>query len=112
LQADTPKSLGEIDEWIRHRLRAIQLKQWKRGRTAFHALRALGIRRPVAQGVARYCRSWWRNLRALAGIAGAKRHCRRLTLGARTFASQAQCGLRRCAPTPRACSTQPSNDRG
>jgi group II intron reverse transcriptase/maturase len=67
--ADTPKSLGELDEWIRHRLRAIQLKQWKRGRTAFHALRALGIRRPVAQGVARYCRSWWRTSAQLLHVA-------------------------------------------
>jgi group II intron reverse transcriptase/maturase len=28
--ADTPGVFSDLDEWIRHRLRAIQLKQWKR----------------------------------------------------------------------------------
>jgi RNA-directed DNA polymerase len=57
--ADTPAIFRGLDEWIRHRLRAIQLKQWKRGRTAYRELRALGVERHVAIGVARYCRSWW-----------------------------------------------------
>ncbi|MBU1932254.1 group II intron reverse transcriptase/maturase, partial [Patescibacteria group bacterium] len=30
--ADTPRIFRELDEWIRHRLRAIHLKHWKRGR--------------------------------------------------------------------------------
>lgn len=30
-----------LDEWIRHRLRAHQLKQWKRGTTLYRELRAL-----------------------------------------------------------------------
>jgi group II intron reverse transcriptase/maturase len=67
--ADTPKRFGQIDKWIRHRLRAIQLKQWKRGRTAFRALCALGVQRPVAIGVARYCRSWWRTAAQLLHVA-------------------------------------------
>ena len=29
--AQTPTVMRELDEWLRHRLRAIQLKQWKRG---------------------------------------------------------------------------------
>ncbi|HAT33325.1 MAG TPA: group II intron reverse transcriptase/maturase, partial [Janthinobacterium sp.] len=29
----TPKVWRELDEWIRHKLRAIHLKQWKRGTT-------------------------------------------------------------------------------
>ena len=40
--ADTPKVFRELDEWIRHRLRAIQLKQWKRGRTVYRELVARG----------------------------------------------------------------------
>ena len=31
--AQTPRVLRKLDEWLRHRLRAIQLKQWKRGTT-------------------------------------------------------------------------------
>ena len=30
--ADTPRIFADLDEWIRHRLRAIHLKHWKRGR--------------------------------------------------------------------------------
>jgi hypothetical protein len=32
--AQTPGVWRELDEWMRHRLRAIQLKQWRRGKTA------------------------------------------------------------------------------
>ena len=31
--AQTPRVWRELDQWLRHRLRAIQLKQWKRGTT-------------------------------------------------------------------------------
>ena len=30
--AETPRVFGQLDEWLRHRLRAIHLKHWKRGR--------------------------------------------------------------------------------
>ena len=49
--ADTPRIFRELDEWIRHRLRAIQLKQWKRGRTAFRELVARGLRPDLAARV-------------------------------------------------------------
>lgn len=55
----------ELDEWIRHRLRSIQLKQWKRGKTAFRELRALGASPQVARRVAANMGSWWRNSRLL-----------------------------------------------
>jgi hypothetical protein len=29
--AQTPRVWRELDQWLRHRLRAILLKQWKRG---------------------------------------------------------------------------------
>src|SRR3546814_16983388 len=50
-----------LDEWIRHRLRAIQLKQWKRGTIMFRELRARGAPISVAQRVAGNSRCWWRN---------------------------------------------------
>ncbi|WP_371254537.1 group II intron reverse transcriptase/maturase [Pseudomonas oleovorans] len=50
-----------LDEWLRHRLRAIQLKQWKQGKTMFRELRALGASRTVAQRVAANSRRWWCN---------------------------------------------------
>lgn len=59
--ADTPKIFGQLDEWIRHRLRAIQLKHWKRGRTTFAALRQLGASEELAARVAAGTRRWWHN---------------------------------------------------
>ncbi len=51
----------ELDGWIRHRLRMIQLKHWKNGRTAYRALRALGLPDQESAKVAGNLRSWWRN---------------------------------------------------
>ncbi len=59
--SQTPKVWRELDEWLRHRLRAIQLKHWKRGTTIFRELRALGAPQGVAQRVAANSRCWWRN---------------------------------------------------
>ena len=41
--AQTPRIFAHLDGWIRRRLRALQLKQWKRGRTAYRELRKLGV---------------------------------------------------------------------
>jgi hypothetical protein len=41
--ADTPNSFREYDKWIRHRLRALQLKQWKRGPRVYARLVQLGL---------------------------------------------------------------------
>jgi RNA-directed DNA polymerase len=58
-----------LDEWIRHRLRAVQLKQWKRGPTMFRELRALGAAPWLAQKVAGNARRWWRNsAKSLNGV--------------------------------------------
>lgn len=59
--SQTPKVWRELDEWMRHRLRAIQLKHWKRGTTTYRELRALGASEGTAQKVARNARRWWRN---------------------------------------------------
>jgi RNA-directed DNA polymerase len=59
--AQTPKVWRELDEWLRHRLRAIQLKHWKRPTTIYRELKALGATEDVAKRVAVNGRRWWRN---------------------------------------------------
>jgi group II intron reverse transcriptase/maturase len=59
--AQTPGIRRMLDEWLRHRLRAIQLKHWKRGTTIYRELRKLGASAEVALRVAANSRRWWRN---------------------------------------------------
>ena len=59
--AQIPRVWRELDQWLRHRLRAIQLKQWKRGTTIYREIRALGGKPEVARQVAANSRRWWRN---------------------------------------------------
>ena len=59
--AQTPRIWRSLDEWLRHRLRAIQLKHWKRGSTIYRELIALGATAQVAKRVAGNSRCWWRN---------------------------------------------------
>jgi RNA-directed DNA polymerase len=59
--ADTPRVFRDLDKWIRHRLRAIHLKHWKRGRTIYRELRARGLSERVAARVAANGRRWWKN---------------------------------------------------
>jgi RNA-directed DNA polymerase len=61
--AQTPRVWRELDEWVRHRLRAIQLKHWRRGTTIYRELLKLGALQQVAQLVAANSRRWWRNSR-------------------------------------------------
>jgi RNA-directed DNA polymerase len=56
-----PRVWRSLDEWLRHRLRAVQLKQWKRGKTMFRELRQLGASHEVAQRIAANSHRWWRN---------------------------------------------------
>ncbi|WP_404303111.1 group II intron reverse transcriptase/maturase [Alicycliphilus denitrificans] len=59
--AQTPKVWRALDEWLRHRLRAIQLRHWKRPKTIYRELKALGASEDVAKQVAGNCHRWWRN---------------------------------------------------
>jgi hypothetical protein len=59
--ADTPGVWRKLDEWMRHCLRATQLKPWKRGTTIFRELTARGAHPDVAHQVAANSRRWWRN---------------------------------------------------
>jgi len=58
---ETPGILRDLDQWIRHRLRQIQLKQWKRGTTIYRELKARGASEEDARYVAVNSRRWWRN---------------------------------------------------
>jgi RNA-directed DNA polymerase len=59
--AQTPRVWRTLDEWLRHRLRAIQLKHWKRGTTMYRELLKLGAPPSVAKQVAANSHRWWRN---------------------------------------------------
>lgn len=59
--AQTPRVWLDLDKWMRHRLRVIQLKHWRRGPTIYRELRALGAPSAVAQQVAANSCHWWRN---------------------------------------------------
>ena len=59
--AQTPKIWRELDEWLRHRLRAIQLRHWKRPRKIYREMVSLGASADVAKQVAGNCHRWWRN---------------------------------------------------
>ncbi|MFS2020931.1 group II intron reverse transcriptase/maturase [Massilia sp. CT11-108] len=59
--AQTPKVLNRLDEWMRHRMRALHLKHWKRGTTIYRELLKLGAKPNVALLVARNSRRWWHN---------------------------------------------------
>jgi group II intron reverse transcriptase/maturase len=58
---ETPRVLADIDSWIRHRLRAVQLKHWKRGKVIYRELIARGMAPDVARRVAANSRRWWHN---------------------------------------------------
>ncbi len=59
--AQTPGVWRKLDEWLRHRLRALQLRHWKRGATIYRELRSLGATHDVARQVSVNGRRWWRN---------------------------------------------------
>lgn len=61
--SQTSGILRKLDEWMRHRLRAIHLKQWRRGQTIYRELLNLGAKPRVAQLVAANSRRWWHNSR-------------------------------------------------
>jgi hypothetical protein len=57
--ADTPGIFDDLDKWIHRRLRALQLKQWKRGPTIYRELKARGVPKPLARAAAAHGRRWW-----------------------------------------------------
>ena len=61
--AQTPGVFLKLDEWLRHRLRALQLKHWRRGTTMYRELVAMGASKEDARRIAANSRRWWRNSR-------------------------------------------------
>ncbi|HBE92005.1 MAG TPA: group II intron reverse transcriptase/maturase [Gammaproteobacteria bacterium] len=61
--AQTPKVFRQLDEWLRHRLRALQLKHWRRGKTIYRELLAMSASEAVARKVAANSHCWWHNSR-------------------------------------------------
>jgi len=58
--ADTPRVFRGLDEWVRRRLRAVHLKQWKRPTTVYRELRARKVPERDAKGAAAHHSRWWK----------------------------------------------------
>jgi RNA-directed DNA polymerase len=56
----TPSLLKALDQWIRHRLRSVIWKQWKRGQQRYVNLRHLGINKGLAAKTAGSPHGPWR----------------------------------------------------
>lgn len=65
---ETPHAFLRLDKWIRHRLRATQLKQWKCGPTVYRELRARGASPRTAARLAAHTRRWWRTSAVLNNV--------------------------------------------
>ena len=59
--ADMKKLMEETDEWLRHRIRAIYWKQWKKVRTRIRKLRSLGLPEWVVFELANCRKGIWRS---------------------------------------------------
>jgi len=57
---ETPSVLERLDQWIRHRLRSILWKQWKRGKLRFARLYARGVSKHLAAQTAGSAHGPWR----------------------------------------------------
>jgi RNA-directed DNA polymerase len=59
-RCETPRVLGELGEWTRHRLRSVVWKQWKRGSRRFAELRRRGVGYDLAAQSAGSSHGPWR----------------------------------------------------
>jgi RNA-directed DNA polymerase len=57
--ADTPRELGQVDGWLRRRLRLLMVKQCKRGPTLFRLLRNRRVPLRLSSEAAAHCARWW-----------------------------------------------------
>ena len=57
--AETPSIFRGLDQWLHRRLRAVQLKQWKRGTTVYPELRARNVPDRIARAAAAHATRWW-----------------------------------------------------
>ena len=66
--ADMKQLLKETDEWARRRIRAVCWKQWKRIRTKYRMLKALGLEHWRAKELACSRKGYWRMAQVLNQI--------------------------------------------
>ena len=66
--ADMKNLLGETDEWARRRIRAVYWKQWKKVRTKYRMLKALGLEHWKAIELANSRKGIWRMAKVLNQI--------------------------------------------
>jgi len=66
--ADMKKLLKETDEWARRRIRAVYWKQWKRIKTKYRMLKALGLEHWRAKELACSRKGYWKMAKALNQI--------------------------------------------
>ena len=59
-KCQTPSVLRNLDKWLRHRLRSVIWKQWKRGTIRFKELTARGVDRSLAARTAGSSHGPWR----------------------------------------------------
>jgi hypothetical protein len=52
--------LQNVDEWMRHRIRALIWKQWKKPKTKYRNLRKLGVNHEGAYKAANTSKGYWR----------------------------------------------------
>jgi RNA-directed DNA polymerase len=76
--ANTPGVFADHDKWIRHRLRALQLKQWKRGPKVYAEMRRLGLSQSAAAQAAFLERRWWHRAAKLVHVGLTTRYYDRL----------------------------------
>ena len=66
--ADMKQLLKETDEWARRRIRAIYWKQWKKIKTKYRMLKALGMKHWKAKELACSRKGYWRMAKVLNQI--------------------------------------------
>jgi RNA-directed DNA polymerase len=59
-KCETPSVLQRLDRWLRHRLRSVVWKQWKRGSVRFAELRKRGVGKDLAAQTAGSAHGPWR----------------------------------------------------
>lgn len=66
--ADMKKLLKGIDEWARRRIRAVYWKQWKKIKTKYRMLKALGMEHWKAKELACSRKGYWRMAKVLNSV--------------------------------------------
>ena len=66
--ADMKKLLQKTDEWARRRIRAVYWKQWKKIKTKYRMLKALGLEHWKAKELACSRKGYWRMAHVLNSV--------------------------------------------